>query len=337
MKSRLFSINAKKTLLFTVKVGISVVLITWLINQNRLDFSLFDNINFSASNVILIISGILFILLGLLLLGLRLFIILRFKGFSVSYQKVLGITFAGSFLGIVLPGLVGGDAMKAVYLCSNVSERRMDALTSVVIDRFLGLYSLLLLGTLALFFGWLVDFIPFDSGLFLVAPIIVLLVGTGLCLFSWDVFFNARIVQSIFSILPKIIKNFLVSLREYLTFPSLIIKVIILSMFNHAFVLFSYIIAALLFNDNIPILSHFIINPLAMVMNAIPITPGGLGMAEGAFSFLFQAAGSSNGAMVSLLGRFVQYFVFMLSGGIALSLLKMRSSIFTVYSNKNVD
>ena len=330
MTSSFFSKNGKKALLFTVKVGLSVVLIIWLINQNRLDFSLFANINFITRNVILLISGVLLVLLGLLLLGLRLFIILRFKRFSVSYNKVLGITFAGSFIGIVLPGLVGGDAMKAVYLCSNVSERRMDALTSVVIDRFLGLYSLLLLGTLALFFGWLVDFMPFDSRVFLVAPTVVLLVGVGLCLFGWDIFFNARIVQSIFSILPKIIKKFIVSLREYLAVPSLIIKVIVLSVFNHAFVLFSYIIAAVLFNDSVPILSHFIINPLAMLMNAIPITPGGLGMAEGAFSFLFQASGSSNGAMVGLLGRFIQYVVFMLSGGIALSLLRLKSQILVV-------
>lgn len=330
MTSSFFSKNGKKALLFTVKVGLSVVLIIWLINQNRLDFSLFANLNFNTSTVILLCSGAFFVLFGLLLLGWRLCLLLRFKGFSVRYKKFVGITFAGSLLGVVLPGLVGGDAMKAVYLCSNVSERRMDALTSVVIDRFLGLYSLLLLGTLALFGGWLVDFMPFDSRLFLIAPIIVLLIGVGLCLFGWDMFFNARFVQLIFSVFPQIIKNFIVSLREYLSFPSLIIKVITLSIFNHAFVLFSYIIAAVLFNDNIPILSHFVINPLAMVMNAIPITPGGLGMAESIFAFLFQAAGSCNGAMVGLLGRFIQYVVFILSGSIALSLLKMRSHIFTI-------
>ncbi len=335
MTYELFTKNAKKALIFTVKIGISAALIIWLLKQNRLDFSLLENLEFDNRTILLFASGTLFVFCGLLLLGWRLYLLVRFKRFSVSYQKVLGITFSGSFLGIVLPGLVGGDAMKAVYLCSNVSERRIDALTSVVIDRFLGLYSLLLLGTLAHFVGWLVDFMPFDSRLFLVAPIIVLLVGVGLCLFGWDVFFNASFVQSIFAILPKIIKIFLVSLREYLTNPSLIIKVIVLSVFNHAFVLLTYIIAAVLFNDNVHILSHFIINPLAMVMNAIPITPGGLGIAESAFSFLFQAAGSSNGAMVGLLGRFIQYFVFMLSGGIALSLLKLRSQILVVNTLAN--
>ena len=335
MTYELFTKNAKKALIFTVKIGISAALIIWLLKQNRLDFSLLENLEFDNRTILLFASGTLFVFCGLLLLGWRLCLLLRFKRFSVSYQKVLSLTFAGSLLGVILPGLVGGDAMKAVYLCSNVSERRMDALTSVVIDRFLGLYSLLLLGTLALFFGWLVDFMPFDSRVFLVAPTVVLLVGVGLCLFGWDIFFNARIVQSIFSILPKIIKKFIVSLREYLAVPSLIIKVIVLSVFNHAFVLLTYIIAAVLFNDNVHILSHFIINPLAMVMNAIPITPGGLGIAESAFSFLFQAAGSSNGAMVGLLGRFIQYFVFMLSGGIALSLLKLRSQILVVNTLAN--
>jgi len=199
----MLSKNGKKALLATVKVGISVAFIIWLININRLDFTLFANINLNTSNVILLITGSLLVLLGLLLLGLRLFMVLRFKRFSVSYKKVLGITFVGSLLGVVLPGLAGGDAMKAVYLCTNVSERRMDALTSVIIDRFLGLYSLFLLGTLTLFVGWLVDFMPFESRVFLAPPIIVLLVSLGLFLFRWDVFFNSPIIQWIFAKLPK--------------------------------------------------------------------------------------------------------------------------------------
>ena len=145
MTSLLFSKNVKKALIFVIKVGISVALIIWLIKQNRLDLSLFKSLNIDNNTILLLAIGALFVFCGILLLGWRLCLLLRFKGFSISYQKVVGITCAGSLIGVVLPGLVGGDVVKVVYLCNNVSERKMDALTSVLIDRFLGLYSLLYL------------------------------------------------------------------------------------------------------------------------------------------------------------------------------------------------
>lgn len=315
---------------FAVKIGISAGLIFWLFKQNRLDFASFNNLRFDMDTVLFLLGGSVSVFCGLLLLGWRLWLLLRFNGFSVTYRKVLNITLVGSFLGAILPGLVGGDAVKAVYLCSNVSERRMDALASVLVDRILGLYSLLVLGTLVLCIARASNGVHLNTRVLLIAPTAVVLFGLGLFLFAWDGFFNMHIIQSLYSVVPKKIQNLLTTLRNHLKAPKLIIIVMVLSLFNHAFVVISFVVAAALLNDGIPIIAHFILNPLAMAMNAIPLTPGGLGMAEGAFSFLFQAAGSPNGAMVGLIGRFIQYSVFILSGSIALSLLRMRSRILTV-------
>jgi len=149
--------TAKKFTFFAIKIGISSALIIWLFKQDRLDFSSLNRLCVDIDTVVLFLCGAIFVFCGLLLLGLRLWLLLRFKRFCITFKRVLGITLMGSFLGVVLPGLVGGDAMKAVYLCSNVCERRMDALSSVFIDRVLGLYSLLLLGALALCAMWAVD------------------------------------------------------------------------------------------------------------------------------------------------------------------------------------
>jgi uncharacterized membrane protein YbhN (UPF0104 family) len=64
------------------------------------------------------------------------------------------------------------------------------------------------------------------------------------------------------------------------------------------------------------------LNPLAMAMNAIAVTPGGIGLAEGAFSFLFEMVGSPNGGMVGLLGRIIQYGVFAAGGAVAILVMK---------------
>jgi len=328
----------KKILLLIIKIVIAGSFIMMLIRSNRLDLSLLKTLKVDINTVLLLAIGTSFVFFGLLLMAWRLQLLLRFKGFTLSYQKVAGITFAGSFLGVLLPGLIGGDALKAIYLCGNVTERRMDAFSSVVIDRLLGLFSLFLLGTSALYIGWIVDLLPFDSKVFMVAPFFVLLACIGGLLFAWDTFFNLPIVQLIFLKLPIIIKNLLLSSRGYLKNFKLIMIITVLSLFNHIFVVNSFIIAAILINDNISILSHFIINPLAMIMNVIPITPGGLGITESTFSYLFQYAGSSNGAIVGLFGRTIQYFVFIITGALALVILKMRSAIFiNNYQNESSD
>jgi uncharacterized membrane protein YbhN (UPF0104 family) len=226
--------------------------------------------------------------------------------------------------------LAGGDAMKAIYLCSNVSERRIDALSLIVVDRVIGLYSLLLLGTIAFFLGETVDAIPLDRRILLAAPTAVIVVGLGACFIAWDGFFNSHFLKTLCFRMPKAILNFIKALRSYLKAPKLLMGAVILSVLNHALVVVSFVVAAFLLKDNLPIFAHFIINPLAMLANVIPLTPGGLGMAEGAFSLIFQAAGSANGAIVGLLGRFIQYAVFILAGSAAILLLKVRSQITTV-------
>ena len=317
----------KKVGLFVVKLGVAAGLVFWLIKQKRLDFAVLNNIQYDVTALLLFVTGAFFVFGALLLLGYRLWLLISFKNFSVSYTRILCITFMGTFWSVILPGLLGGDAVKAIYLCYNVSERRIDALASILIDRFLGLYSLLLLGTLTLFFAWAINALPFDPTILLIAPITVIIVGAGMLLIAWDNFFNSKAVKGMFVYVPKRIQNLLISLREYLKKPKLVIGVIFLSLCGHIFVVGSFIMAAMLLQDTIPIFTHFIINPLAMVMNMLPLTPGGVGLAEGAFSYLFEAAGSSNGAIIGLLGRFIQYAIYISTGSIAMLVLKTRNKI----------
>ncbi len=318
---------SKKIILLVLKVLILLGLFVWLYKQNRLDFNVFTQIELNKKTIIIFVGGALAVLMGLLLLGLRLMMLLRFKRFLVNYSRVLGITMVGSFLSVVLPGLVGGDAMKAVYLCSNVAERRTDALAAVLIDRIFGLYSLLLLATIMLGIAWCHHDMTIAHPALYIAPTVVISLGVGMLLMTSDYFVNNVTIKKVLSYLPKRLNNLVKALHEYMRNPRLVVTIIILSLCNHALLVLSFFAAAILLKDHLPIMTHYILNPLAMVMNMIPLTPGGLGVAESAFSFLFQAAGSSQGAVIGLLGRFIQYIVFIFSGSIAISILKLRSKI----------
>jgi uncharacterized protein (TIRG00374 family) len=327
---------AKSILVFFIKVGIAAALIFWLFKTNRLDLSVIKDLSCNKNTVFIFATGAISVFCGILLISYRIWLILRFKRFAITYKTAICVTLMGSFWSVVLPGLAGGDAMKAIYLCSNVSERRMDSLTSVVIDRFFGLFSLLLLGTLVYCIAYAVQSMPSDFKFFWLPPSVFILSCLMVIITAWNRFFHSHSFQAFFLLLPQKIQIFLISLRSYLKSPKLVFISIILSLLNHALVVVSFISAAILLQLDIPIFSHFIFDPLAMLLNAMPITPGGIGIAESGFSLLFQSQGFPNGAIMGLLGRLIQYSVFVATGGVALSLLRVRHSIRVMDPTPNI-
>ncbi len=66
--------------------------------------------------------------------------------FSISDAFRLGMV--GYYYNIVLPGAVGGDFLKAYFMYREHPERRAAAVATVVVDRMLGLFGLLLFAAL---------------------------------------------------------------------------------------------------------------------------------------------------------------------------------------------
>ena len=93
----------------------------------------------------------LLLLAGLLLMGLmwplqtmRWLVLMRCRGLSVSAIKAFRLTMVGLFFNFCMPGLTGGDLVKAYYAAKG-SGARGTAVMSVVFDRITGLVALALL------------------------------------------------------------------------------------------------------------------------------------------------------------------------------------------------
>ena len=54
-------------------------------------------------------------------------------------------------------------------------------------------------------------------------------------------------------------------------------------------------------------LQVFVATPIGLLVNAIPLSPGGLGIGENAFELLYRAIGGSQGATSFLIARFFLY------------------------------
>ena len=84
-------------------------------------------------------------------------ILLRVQGIVLGWFRVAVMVVVGLFFNMFLPGLVGGDAVRLFLLFKSVPRQKTAATLSVVMDRLLGLVSLLILAILVVVLrvGWL--------------------------------------------------------------------------------------------------------------------------------------------------------------------------------------
>lgn len=85
--------------------------------------------------------------------SLRFLMMYRAQDIRLSYWECTKLCFAGNFLNFVAVGSTGGDVIKAYYVCLH-TNRRTEAVTTIFLDRLVGLIGLLaLVGLIILFFG----------------------------------------------------------------------------------------------------------------------------------------------------------------------------------------
>jgi uncharacterized membrane protein YbhN (UPF0104 family) len=84
--------------------------------------------------------------------ALRWRIFLRKQGIDLPFATVLSLSWAGQFFNSMLPGSIGGDAVKIVQICRLVPDRKAAAAATIFVDRFtaFALLGMLAVGALAL-------------------------------------------------------------------------------------------------------------------------------------------------------------------------------------------
>jgi uncharacterized membrane protein YbhN (UPF0104 family) len=78
--------------------------------------------------------------------ALRWQIFLGKQGINLPFTTVLSLSWAGQFFNSMLPGSIGGDAVKIVQICRLVPDRKAAAAATIFVDRFT---AFALLGVLA--------------------------------------------------------------------------------------------------------------------------------------------------------------------------------------------
>ncbi len=193
--------------------------------------------------------------------------------------RLFSLYFIGSFFNHILPGIIGGDAVKAYYLYRDTGKGA-SAVASVFMDRYIGFAGLMLVGMTAF---------PFGFGYFrgsyieLVLPLIALLFAAGSFLV-----FGLRIGKGF-----KFLSGFYDYFLLYKERKAVIVKTLLISVVIQTVIVFAVYVISRGLKVDVPLLPLFIFIPVISAIASIPISISGLGVREASFVLLFGFLGVS--------------------------------------------
>ncbi len=296
-----------------IKYGLKVViaggLIYWLIDSGLLDPAPL----LAAPLSLAFFLGPVFLLANLFIASWRWAILLRVHHPEVHIRNVITWKWIGKFFGMVTPGGGGGEVARAYYVFRNTEEGKVAALSTVVLDRIIGLYSMLLIG------GGSFVVLQFGGGergqyLDLMGTVILVLFA-GIS--GFFLAFNFEPVREFsLKLVPRRFKqSFAAMFDAYLGRKKALFLCLALSFASQVFLFGIFILAGMHLNTPPGILAALVVVPLVFLANSLPISPGGIGIGEAVASILFMQFGLANGAGIMLIVR-LWYMMFQLPGGI---------------------
>jgi hypothetical protein len=103
------------------------------------------------------------------------------------------------------------------------------------------------------------------------------------------------------------VKHVIASLRIH-DYPARVLTFVVLqSMVIHLLAVALIYICSVYAKSGLDFLRVFVATPIGLLVNAIPLSPGGLGIGENAFELLYKTIGGQNGATSFLLARVFLY------------------------------
>lgn len=270
----------------------------------------------------LLLLSVIMIIVGSLLAVYRWTLLLRAADLVTGLFRAVSLTFIGLFFNTVMPGLTGGDLVKAVYIARDHSKKKTEAIITVLLDRVLGITGLALVAGLVI--PWKYEayaaVAPWIYGFLLV------LVFLGVVFFSRRVRSAVRL-DEILKRLP--LQQFILKINQavflYRYRKGTVLTSVGLSMVVHLMIITGIAFIGIGIGLDVPMQSYFAIMPIVLIVMALPVSPGGLGTGEAAAIYFWSPLGVSASEAFSLLlvYRMAQIAVSLI-GGLFLAFQKER-------------
>jgi uncharacterized protein (TIRG00374 family) len=216
--------------------------------------------------------------------GIRWHLILQAQGLQLGFGKTMSILFVGHFFNAFMFGATGGDVVKAFYTARETGHKKTEAVSTVVIDRFIGLTALIAL-TLVVMLVRIRFYLSTPETryvfVFLCSVTAIGIIGFLAMMLSRSFlerigFFNFLSRHGIGSVVLRAYNT----LYESLTHPVLFAKTFFFSLLNHLVLLVAMYLLAHAVLADLSFTDILSLGPTINAIGSIPATPGGLGLRE---------------------------------------------------------
>ncbi|WP_197355354.1 lysylphosphatidylglycerol synthase transmembrane domain-containing protein [Aureliella helgolandensis] len=278
----------KRTCLLVVKLGLPLALFVYLLmSVSPEDYRVFAE---QPKQWGLLVLAQCIALFAICLSFLRWYLLVRAFDIPFTISEALRLGFLGYLLNFVSFGSVGGDLFKAILVARDKPEKRPEAVTSVLLDRAVGLLGLVILAWASL------SLVPAEQ---LSATFLTIRRGAGItALGSVVALFLALLAGSWFDrwivalrkipVLGDTVSRMALAIRRLRRTPWTLCWILGMAITVHSLLAITmYVISRGVYQDFPTLAEHFQVVPPAMAAGALPLAPGGIGLQEGALQALF--------------------------------------------------
>lgn len=252
-----------------------------------------------------IAAAVALLLIDRTLMAYRWMVLLRAltPGSRPAFSAVMRIFFVSTFVGTFLPS-VGGDLYRA-YSLSRLKVSGVESAASVLMDRVLGVMSIVIVGVVAL--------IPAPDAARNTWMLLTLALASIACVVAAVAVFSERAAvaaQRLAVRLPnerarRLAAGMIDAVRRYSRHHGELVNVLLMSVgVQMVRVIQAWCLGRAL-GIEAGLLMYFIFIPIVLLIMLLPITVNGLGTSQGAFGWLFGTIGVPAAAAVALSILFV--------------------------------
>ena len=269
----------------------------------------------------------------------RWYFLVRAVGLSFRLVDALRLGFVGFFYNAFLPGSVGGDIIKAAFLAREQSRRTV-AVATVIMDRAIAVWGLVwfvaLLGAGFWYFGWLEG--QGGEQCYTIVQTAWIIIGAsmvGWVLLGFLPPHRAERFAGRLSSIPKVghsAAEFWRAVWIYRCRPWCVFATLVLTWIGQVFFVFLFYFSVLTLCDPGPdnpipsLAQHFLIVPIGLIVQGVPLFPGGAGIGELGFGKLYGLlkCSEASGISGSLVQRVINWTLGLASG---LFYLRIRATL----------
>jgi uncharacterized protein (TIRG00374 family) len=279
--------------LTAIKIAVSALLVAWILHRADLrDVGL----SWRAADPRFVLLAFALCPLGWIVSVFRWRLLLRALGGEADVRLLLRASLVGIFFNNLLPGTMGGDAVR-IYQTARSGLSGARAVTVILVDRFLGLVALLGFAAVALATerGAMTrsSSLPYYVG----AGIVVAVLSSSL-LFSRSVWISGRIealLGRLRAVLPAAARGLFDRLFNALfAFRGrygVLARAFVLSLCVQALVVANAICLARALHIEVPAAYYFFLVPLALFAMMVPVSINGVGVRESVWAFFLVPLG----------------------------------------------